>query len=333
MTAPRFAYTGVAMKRQTSPEWQPVLAALGGVALLSVMDAFMKGASLAVGAYSAALLRVVFACAMATPVWLAMGGRRPSRAVLPWHIARGVVSAFMGLTFFFALTRLPIAEAIAISFVAPILALYLASLFLGEKIGREAIVAALLGFAGTLVIIGGKLGRANLSDGVLEGLAAIIVSALLYAGNFIIMRKQSLAAGPLEIAAFHSGIQTLVLGVAAPFLLVWPPGGVLGALGASAVLTVGGALLLAWAYGKAETQRLIPLEYSSFVWAVILGWVYFSENLEWTTVAGVVLIVAGCWIASRARTGGAAAVTPPAEPEIAPLRSPPDRNRTASPTE
>ena len=68
----------------------------------------------------AALLRAAIAFALATPLWLARRRHWPDRATLRLHVLRGVCSAFMGLTFFFALTRLPIAETIAISFIAPL---------------------------------------------------------------------------------------------------------------------------------------------------------------------------------------------------------------------
>src|SRR3546814_1589805 len=67
----------------------------------------------------------------------------------------------MALGFFWALARLPMAEAIALAFVAPLLALYMAAIFLGERIGRRSVAASLLGFMGVLVIVAGKLGGSD----------------------------------------------------------------------------------------------------------------------------------------------------------------------------
>lgn len=279
----------------------PILAALAGVACLSLMDAFMKGAALAIGAYSAAVLRSGLGFAIAAPVWLAAGGRWPARQPLRLHLIRGVVSAFMALSFFYALTKLPIAETIAISFFAPILSLYLAALLLKEQIRREAIWAALLGLAGTLVIVGGRIGRERMTDDAALGLAAIIFSALLYAYNLVLGRQQALVAKPLEIAAFHSGIGGLVLALGAPWLLVLPAAPVWGDLAAAAVLTVIGAAALAWGYAREEAQVLVSMEYSGFLWASLFGWMFFREAVPLTTIAGVALIVAGCAIATRRR--------------------------------
>lgn len=289
----------------------PFLAALAGVAMLSLMDAFMKDSALAIGAYSAALLRAAIAFAIATPLWLARRKQWPDKATLKLHVLRGVCSAFMGLTFFYALTKLPIAETIAISFVAPLIALYLAAILLGEKVTRRALAASLISFTGTLVIVGARLGQGRMDDDVALGFAAILISTVLYALNFIIIRQQSQRAGPLEVAAFHGGVSAVVLGVAAPWFFVVPPASIQPDLFAAGVLTVGGAMAIAWAYARAEAQALLPVEYSGFCWAALLGWLFFGEKVSASTLAGVVLIVFGTYVAvTRGRaparaTGGA----------------------------
>ena len=283
--------------------YRPILAALAGVAALALMDAFMKGASLAIGAYSAALLRSALGLCLIAPVWLAAGGRWPGRQALRLHLMRGVVSAFMALSFFFALTRLPIAETIAISFFAPILSLYLAAVILKERIRRSAIAAGLFGLAGTLVIVGGRIGRETLNDGAAAGLAAILFSALLYAYNLILARQQAQTAGPLEIASFHSGVGAAVLALGAPWLLALPDGETFLAIGAASLLTVCGAAVLGWAYAREEAQVLVPMEYSGFLWAALFGWLFFAETVTPTVLAGTALIVIGCAIATRRDAG------------------------------
>lgn len=285
--------------RTPLPVSHPILAALTAVALLSLMDALMKGAALAIGAYSAATLRYLAGAALIAPLWLRRGGRWPRWTVLRFHLARGVVSAFMGLTFFFAITRLPLAETIAISFIAPVLSLFLAAAILKERIRREAILAALLGLAGTVVIVGGRLGRERLSEDAALGLAAILFSALLYAYNLVLGRQQAQLAGALEISAFHSGVGGAVLALAAPWFLRWPDPLAAAQILGSALLTVTAMVLLAWAYARAEAQVLVPMEYSGFLWASLFGWLFFREDVASATVLGAALIVLGCWIAAR----------------------------------
>lgn len=259
----------------------------------------MKEAALLAGAFTATLLRSALGATIIAPVWLARGPAWPAPAVLKLHLTRGVITAFMALTFFFALTRLPLAETIALSFIAPIIALYLASVLLGETISRNAISASILGFVGTLVIIGGKIGQGAFDESAALGLGSIMISALLYAYNFVVLRRQSQVARPVEIATFHSAISALVLLVFAPFGWNTPPSDAWLPLFASGFLTVGGALSMAWAYARAEAQVLVPIEYSGFLWASVLGFVFFNEIPGLATWAGTALIVTGCWLVTR----------------------------------
>ena len=167
----------------------------------------------------------------------------------------------------------------------------LASVLLGEVISRAAIGASVLGFAGTLVIVGGRIGQGEFDEGAALGVASLFVSALLYAYNFIVIRRQAQVAGPLEIATFHSGIGGLVLLTLAPFLWETPSGDALVPLLAAGALTVAGSLAIAWAYARAEANVLVPTEYSGFVWASIFGWLFFREAVTLPTLAGTALIV------------------------------------------
>lgn len=277
----------------------PFLAALLGVGFLSLMDAFMKSAALAAGAYSAAVFRSAIAAAIIAPIWLGTGGRWPVRKVLRLHLIRGTVSGFMALSFFYALTKLPIAEAIAISFIAPLIALYLAAILLGEHIRREAITASVLGLVGTIVIVGGRLGAAQHDIETLKGLGAILFSAVLYAYNFIIIRQQAQVSSPIEATVFHSGVACAVLLVFAPWFLTIPAAGAMTDIAFASILTLAGAMLITWAYARAEAQSLVPMEYSGFLWAALFGWLFFREPISGTTIAGTVLIVIGCWIAAK----------------------------------
>lgn len=313
----------------------PILAALGGVACLSLMDAFMKDASLTIGAFSAAWLRGSIGAAIMVPIFLLAARRIPPRTVMKLHLERGVISCLMALTFFYALTKLPLAETIAISFVAPLVALYLARALLGEVISRGAVWGSMLGFAGAIVIVSNRLGRADFDRDAVLGLVSILVSAMLYAYNFIVMRKQSQVAGPVEVALFHSLVTAVLIPLLAALAVVGsavylgavlapgagtitlptlmrealylvsdqllriPDSATFGATAASAALTVVGAMLLAWAYARAEAQVLVPMEYSGFLWASLFGWLFFAERVTLTTLLGTVLIVLGCWLAAR----------------------------------
>ena len=276
----------------------PFLAACSGVALFSIMDAVMKGLTLEIGAYNALLWRCMAGALIGTIAMLAAHRRWPARHVLRIHLLRGTVVTFMALNFFWGIARVPLAEALALSFIAPLIALYLAALLLKERIGRGAMIASVLGLAGVVIILAGKL-QDDYDMEALWGAAAILFSAILFAYNLILQRQQAQLASPIEIAFFQNMIVMAILAIAAPLLAIVPrPEHVLPIAGA-ALLAFASLLLLSWAYARAEAQRLIPIEYTAFVWAAILGWLLFREPLTITTLAGAALIVSGCILAAR----------------------------------
>lgn len=276
----------------------PFAAVTLGIALFSVMDGLMKNASIAAGAYNAMLVRSVFGTALMFPLWRWHGGRWPDRGALKLHALRGAVSGAMATTFFWGLVRVPMAEGIALSFIAPLIALYLAAVTLGEQVGNRAIVASLLGLAGVLVIAAGRLGQGSFSNDAAWGIGAILVSAVLYAFNLILQRKQAQLAGPIEVALFQTVFVGLFLGLGAPWLAAMPAPRALADIFGGAMLAMVSLMLISWGYGRAEAQALLPIEYTAFIWAALMGWWMFAEPVTLATMAGVVLIVIGCWIAA-----------------------------------
>lgn len=281
---------------------RPVFAAILGIALFAAMDAVMKGGALAIGAYSAFLLRCLIGTALVAPIWWWRTRKFPRGRTLRIHLLRGTVISFMGWSFFAALVRLPLAEAIAISFIAPLIALYLARLLLNENIKPRAIAGTLMGLAGVLVIVGGRVGTQQLDSEAATGIGLVLTSAVLFAWNLILQRQQAMVSSPLEASTFQNGVVTLVLGLGSPFLLVLPDRETWGLLALGSVLAILAAMLFIWAYARSETQRLVPIEYTGFLWAALFGWIFFAEPIQPITVAGAGLIVIGCWTASRRRT-------------------------------
>lgn len=277
------------------------LAACLGIALFSLMDAAMKGLALALGAYNALLWRNLAGLGLSGAIYAVSRPGWPEPATLRLHIWRGIVVAFMALLFFWSLTVLPLAEAIALSFIAPLIALYLAAVMLGETIGRGTIIASLLGIAGVIVIMAGRVSTQGHDAEALWGAAAVFGSAVLFAYNLVLARRQAQIAGPQEIAFFQTATVLATLALAAPWLAIWPAAHQWPLLIGTAALAILSLLLMSWAYARAEAQVLIPVEYTAFVWAALFGWVFFDEPVTWAVLFGTALIVSGCLIAARDR--------------------------------
>jgi S-adenosylmethionine uptake transporter len=269
-----------------------------GVALFSVMDATVKSLSLAIGLFNALFWRSVAGTLLGLTFTLIFRRPWPAPAVLRIHILRGVVVAVMALLFFFGLQRLPMAEAIGLSFIAPLIALYLAALLLKERVGNGAVVASALGLVGVAVILSGRL-RGNYDEQALLGAGSVLLSATLFAWNLIIQKQQADVSSPLEVAFFQNLVMLSAFGLGAPFFATLPDLGHVPLIAGAAMLAFTSLMALSWAYARAEAQYLIPVEYTAFIWAAIIGWLTFGERLTLTTVAGTVLIVIGCLIAAR----------------------------------
>ncbi len=283
---------------EDGPLLLPAGSVLIGLLSFAMMDVVMKSLAMDLGAYNALLWRVLASLAIVSVIFFARRPKMPGRAARKVHLQRGIIVVFMSYLFFWGLARVPLAEAIALSFIAPIIALYLAAVFLGETIHRNAIYASVLGIGGVLVIAGGRA-TGDYDEEALLGIGAILASAVLYAGNLVIQRQQALLAGPIEI----SFSQNLIVGgcflLLAPFFAVIPDQQYLPYIGAGAILSIISALFIAWGYRRAEAKNLINLEYSAFIWAAIFGWLFFREPITLTTISGTVLIVAGCILATR----------------------------------
>jgi S-adenosylmethionine uptake transporter len=284
----------------------PFAAACVGIALYSVMDAVMKGLVLALGVYVALFWRLAAGATIMTPLFLLGRPTLPSRRILRLHLARSAVIAVMAIAFFWGIARMPLANAIALTFIAPLIALGLAAIFLKERIGWRSIAGSLLGLAGVGVILTEQLGAAQ-GGATLAGMAAVLLSAVFYAVNLVLARHQAQHAGPIEIAFFQNWFILGILCLFGPGRLTLPDPAHVPAILIAASLALLSLLLLSWAYARAEAQALLTVEYTAFVWAAIMGRLFFDERVGMLAVTGTALIVAGCLIAARNRAAEAGA--------------------------
>lgn len=272
---------------------------LGGVSLLSVMDATIKDVAARYPTFEVAFLRYTAGLVVIGAVvgWVRPGW--PSRELIVVNSIRSVLGAVLAVTFFFALSALPLAETIALSFLSPTFLALFGAWLLKEHLSPRIGVALAVGFLGMLIIVGGKLGQATYGPLALLGAGAALISAVLYALSLVLLRARARTDPlPLIVLVLHIGACVLLM---LPALWVWRTPTLQDAaiFGATGLLGTGGHLLLANAFARSQAAKLAPYEYTALIWAVGLGFAVFGEVPGLTTILGALFVVASAWMAER----------------------------------
>jgi len=279
-------------------QYGPALRAAAGIAVLSIMDAVIKGMSAHYPTFQVAFLRFMCGSIVVSGVAAVLKPGWPNRETVAANAIRSVIAVVTAVTFFYALGQLPLAEVLVLSFLSPMFIALFGMLMLRERVDSRIVAAIAIGFAGTLVVVFGQTGETGAARSW-AGVMAALASAITYALSLVLLRQRAQRDKFLHIVIFQN-VGPFIL--VAPFgLWAWQPleyahlawfmlMGVLGMIG---------HMLMATAYAKAEAARLAPLEYTALIWAVLIGYGVFSEIPTWATLGGGILIVAAALLTSR----------------------------------
>jgi drug/metabolite transporter (DMT)-like permease len=277
-----------------------MMTAAAAIGVLTVMDSLVKHVSAELATPQIVLLRYMFGAIFAAAVFLIVGTAWPSMAAVRAHALRSLAVALTATSFFYALATLPFAVAMALGFTAPIFIALLAALTLGEKPGRPTWVAIAIGFAGVLVVLSGELAQPGSATWL--GIAAALFSALSYAVVMVMLKNRTAVDPVTTIVLLQNVLAGLFMTPAGVWS--WTPPSATAVLWLALIGLLGtvGHLAMAWAYGRAEASRLGVLEYTAFIWAALIGLIFFAETPSLGTVCGACLIIAGAALAVRRRT-------------------------------
>lgn len=232
-----------------------------------------------------------------------IAGRRHPRDLLVSsrkraQLARGLASFGATATFFLALSLLPLAEVSTLASTTPLIIVGLAGPLLGERVARPAIIGAIVGFAGVLILVGIDPAHIDLATLV------PIVTATIYALFSLLTR--ALRAEPPGTTLFYTGLVGMVAATvlflvaprdATPTVWQWVGIAVVG------LAALGGHSMLVRAYHWGRASDLAPLGYLSLVWAFLIGATVFGEPVTPQAVVGAVAISIGGLIALRSGPG------------------------------
>ncbi len=212
------------------------------------------------------------------------------------HLLRGLIHTATMTCFIIGLILLPLAEATAIAFVAPLFVTLLSVPLLNERIDCPVLCASLLGFVGVLIVVrpGG--------DAFHVGALVLVAAAFFYALMMITARRYG-GREHLWAMVFYMTLVPMVLcGLALPFVWTTPaPVHWLGFL-VSGVLGVGATAFITLAFRHAPAAIAAPFDYTALLWAVLLGWWFWGELPDkWVWVGSALIMASGLWIAYHDR--------------------------------
>jgi S-adenosylmethionine uptake transporter len=279
-------------------QFGPALRAAAGIAVLSIMDAVIKGMSAYYPTFQVVFLRFACGTLIATGVVTALRPGWPSRETVIANMMRSVIGVVTAVSFFYALGQLPLAETLVLSFLSPMFIALFGLLMLKERVDARIIGAIAIGFGGTLVVV---LGQTEGADAARSwgGVGAALLSAVTYALSLVLLRQRAQRDKFLHIVFFQNIGPTILV---APFAaLAWQPLNLMHLAWFMSMGALGfiGHILMTTAYAKAEAARLAPLEYTALIWAVLIGYGVFSEVPTWATLGGGILIVTAALLTSR----------------------------------
>jgi drug/metabolite transporter (DMT)-like permease len=241
------------------------------------------------------------------------------------QLGRGALSVGGMFTNFSALTRLPLADATAISFASPLITVALAAVILKEQVRFYRWTAVLLGFGGVIVML---IPHFDLSNYAAVGTATVatvgsilaLISAFCNAGTVIQTRRLAQSETTSSIVFYFSLVTALAGAVTLPFAWHTPTGSELLALCSLGVLGGVAHIFLTESYRHATASVVAPFDYSAMLWALLLGYWVFGELPSALVYVGATIVAgAGLFVIWRERQLGlqrAREAEGPRRPEI-----------------
>ena len=275
------------------------------MSLFSVQDVSIKWLSGDYPLHEVIAVRAsIAACVLAVLVVIEAGWKGFRSSYPGIHATRGMLVMIANSAYFLALAVMPLAEVLAIFYVAPLLITALSAIFLKDEVGIRRWSAVCIGMVGVLIMV-----RPGSEQFTVVALLPL-VGAVAYASLQVMTRK----VGATDVAsamAFYIQLAFLVTcstmfavagdgsyatssDASLQFLLrawVWPTVGDAALMGTVGILNAFGAYFLSQAYRSANAASIAPLEYVAMPLAIIWGFVLFADTPDGIAVAGILLIV------------------------------------------
>ncbi|MFC4272365.1 EamA family transporter [Sneathiella chungangensis] len=265
---------------------------LGGFCF-SCMGLGIKFLGAEMDSFQIAFLRALFGFFVILPFALRRGISGLRTRVLKLHLARGVVGILGMLSIFYAITHLPLADAVALTFTRPLFLILLAVLLLGEKIRWRRWTATAVGFLGVLIMV---QSQAQFEFASLVALFGALMVALVS----VFLKKLSVTEAPTTMMFYFGLIASVVS--AFPAALVWVPPSLedLLLIALLACFGSGANFCAIRAFSVGEATAVAPFDYTRLIFSGLLGFIVFSEVPTLAMVIGAgIIVISSLYIVRR----------------------------------
>lgn len=271
-----------------------ILLMLAAALAFSVMNVLIRAASSRLHAFEIAFFRNLFGLLFMLPWFMKYGLTVIKTARLPLFMIRAVLGLISMLCFFWGLTVLPLAKAVALGFTVPLFVTIGAALVLKEDVHMRRWLAVIIGFIGTLIILRPTV------DGDLVPSLVVILSAVTMAISVLIIKNLSRTERPNTIVIFMVLLMTPLSLPVALTVWQWPDAWtwfLLILLGFSGSL---GHLLFTHAIRSSEVSLVMPFDFTRLPFVIVLAWLFFDESVDrWTLIGAAIVFASGAYIAHR----------------------------------
>lgn len=283
-----------------------ILWMLGAGLCFVVVTALVKWLGPGIPAAQSAFIRYMLGLVFLLPLLRSIRATPMNRRLWTMFGVRGVLHGIGVMLWFFAMTRISIAEVTALNYLAPIYVTIGAALFLGEGLAFRRISAVVVALIGAIIIL-----RPGVQE-VSQGHLAMIVAGLVFGIAYLLGKITTDESSPEMVLAQLSLWVTLTL---APFALaVWVPvpWSTVSTLLVVAFVATSGHYMMSLAFAAAPVTATQPVTYLQLVWATALGVLVFAEPIDiWVLVGGGLILGAVTFITWREAVLKRRSITPP----------------------
>lgn len=263
--------------------------------LFTVLAAMIKAATENVPPGEAVFFRSLFAIPVIA-LWIWQRGQLREGLIpknLMGHVWRGLFgTTAMALTFA-GLGMLPLPEVTAIGYATPIFTVILASMLLGEKIRIIRISAVAMGLVGVMIVMWPRLSLSDFNNAATLGTCLVLAASVLRALVQIHVRQLVQTEHTAAIVFWFSVTATVLSLFTIPFGWVWPDPVALWLMIGAGLIGGVAQIIVTSAYRFGAASMLAPFDYSSMIFAVVIGWAIFGELPTTVMLLGSTLVIAG----------------------------------------